>query len=119
MAAVETPTTPTGRAELGARLLDDHRPGWATRVDLETLRMANCDRCVLGQVYGEYSAGLAALRETLADGETYLDFSLRHGFYAHMREKEGGGWADDPWGDWHELEAAWRREIDERLGAAA
>lgn len=38
------------RVERGARLLDEHFPGWWKRINLDTLRMNRCTQCVVGQL---------------------------------------------------------------------
>ena len=48
------------RAARGAALLDDRDAGWADRVDTRTLRLADGEACVLGQLSGEYRRGLRA-----------------------------------------------------------
>lgn len=40
-----------------ANFLDEHHPGWASMVNLDTLRMDSADSCVLGQLYGDYVKG--------------------------------------------------------------
>lgn len=45
----------------GARLLDDHRPGWRESVDAARLDVSDFHSCVLGQLYGSFSAGLTQL----------------------------------------------------------
>jgi hypothetical protein len=49
------------RVERGAALLDMEAPGWTSKIDLDTLNIAHTDFCVLGQVYGDYDAGLDTL----------------------------------------------------------
>jgi len=38
----------------GMSWLDQHRPGWADRVDVSVLDMVACTSCVLGQLDGDY-----------------------------------------------------------------
>ena len=45
----------------GIKLLDEKKPGWRSLVDVESLRLENCDVCVLGQVFGHYDTGKAKL----------------------------------------------------------
>lgn len=45
----------------GAALLDDRCPGWATIINLETLTMSSVQKCVLGQVFGNFATGLSIL----------------------------------------------------------
>lgn len=45
----------------GAALLDDVAPGWTETIDLSALDINRCDRCVLGQIYGNYIFGVDAI----------------------------------------------------------
>lgn len=46
----------------GVKLFDARGPdNWFLRVDPETLDLSNQHHCVVGQVYGRYGQGLAAL----------------------------------------------------------
>ena len=42
------------RVAAGAALLDKKVPGWREQVNLGTLKMNHCGRCVLGQIFGNY-----------------------------------------------------------------
>lgn len=91
----------------GAALLDEVKPGWALAVDPDTLNLADCTLCVLGQLYGiderlltGYSIGLSSLcpeQECRAREE----WARQHGFSCY-----GNGW--------DQAEALWREEIAER-----
>jgi hypothetical protein len=88
-------------AAAGARFLDERRPGWAGRIDLDRLALIDeCD-CILGQLDGTYDRGLAALGLTLSE-EVLLGFLP--GF-------------DSEW-SWDQLDAAWTAEISKRREAA-
>ncbi|MEM1116271.1 MAG: hypothetical protein AAF845_13205 [Bacteroidota bacterium] len=50
------------RAARGAAILDAEDPGWANRVDAESLRLGDGQACVLGQLHGEYRRGLGRAR---------------------------------------------------------
>lgn len=39
------------RIEAGMALLDRQAPGWEDRVDLRTLDVSSCTRCVVGQLF--------------------------------------------------------------------
>jgi len=52
------------RIERGAALLDELRPGWDKTIDVDRLDLGNCERCILGQLYGGYDQALQML-----DGE--------------------------------------------------
>lgn len=42
-------------------VLDQHEPHWRDRVNLDQLEQMSHDRCILGQVFGRWSAGLDAI----------------------------------------------------------
>lgn len=46
-------TTIAERVAAGAAWLDEHRPGWVDRIDLETLDLGDCANCIVGQEFGE------------------------------------------------------------------
>ena len=54
-------TDAADRVKKGADLLDRARPGWQDGIELDRLNIASSFRCILGQVYGEYSVGCEAL----------------------------------------------------------
>lgn len=45
----------------GAGLLDSAVPGWALQVNVCTIRLESPMRCILGQLYGDYSRGCLSL----------------------------------------------------------
>lgn len=49
------------RVQRGVELLDRVRPGWERSIDLGSLDIAICTRCVLGQLFGHYVDGKEAL----------------------------------------------------------
>jgi hypothetical protein len=49
------------RVAAGAAFLDEHRPGWRGRVEAHALDMGDAEHCVLGQLFGDFGAGLDAL----------------------------------------------------------
>lgn len=52
------------RVERGMAWLDAHVPGWLDRIDMETLDIGDCDRCVLGQLFGSFDAGIFEVERT-------------------------------------------------------
>jgi hypothetical protein len=62
----------------GVKVLDQAMPGWwrPGKIDLKSLDLANCDLCVLGQLYanGEvgYYRGQEILKELHAEGKLRL-----------------------------------------------
>jgi hypothetical protein len=52
------PDTIEARVRRGALLLDATMPGWAAKVNGDRLAMRWCDKCLLGQLYGDYNDGL-------------------------------------------------------------
>ena len=51
----------------GVRLLDKMSPGWHLKIDLRKLDLAFIDKCVLGQVFGDYSDGCDKLSDALTE----------------------------------------------------
>lgn len=79
----------------GAAFLDE-RVGldWPLKIDLEVFDLAVTDKCVLGQLYGEYSVGVDRLLRRDLDAADY------------------GFWALSSYG-WDGLDACWREVIGE------
>ena len=67
----------------GARLLDEQHPDWWQKVNTDTLRMASCTECVLGQVLGGFWTGMDVIKQ--ANPHTPIDPSL-YGFDAWLSE---------------------------------
>ena len=49
------------RVAAGAALLDERAPGWRAKIDTAVLDLDSDERCILGQVFGGYVAGLESL----------------------------------------------------------
>lgn len=64
----------------GALLLDRVCPQWATRVNPRTIQVLDPQNCVLGQVFGDYEAGLKRLEIPLTSNEVW-----GHGFHLPPR----------------------------------
>jgi len=79
-------------------LLDEKRPGWATKVDLDRLNMSSVYDCVLGQVYGTYDRAMQALGW---DGRGIN--AIEHGFYLPMMSEA-----------WPDLNEEWKVFIEGR-----
>lgn len=76
-------TSPLQRLELrlAVRRLDRVVPGWRARVDPATLDMHCVEDCVLGQLFGDYDAGLRAVG---ARPWTIFDAAFHGGFPVHL-----------------------------------
>ncbi len=65
-------------------LNEKYGPNWVDHVDASKLFMESGQACVLGQVYGGYWDGVAALTETSRDdgfGSARMKFGVEHGFF--------------------------------------
>ena len=67
-----------GEVRRGIAWLNENKPDWRDRINLETLDLSRADNCVLGHVYGGFGPGLKAFvstgcvaRETEAYGFYY------------------------------------------------
>jgi hypothetical protein len=87
--------------QLGARLLDERRPGWASEIDLASLDLGSLCDCVLGQLYGSFGHGTDVLVPDADLGHS-IQWSRRYGF-----DREPGV-------SYVELSDQWRVEIEER-----
>lgn len=75
-------------------LLDRHRPGWHNEINLALLDMQSMDRCILGQLYGDYATGINRLG--LSDGYG-LGSGFEYGFCKYFEDDTFTGplWADE------------------------
>lgn len=90
----------------GAQLLDEHRPDWPLRIDVDQLQMKSGLTCILGQVFGRYDAGREALRLPYYQNKPALfGFDIDRNY-----DNADAAYAD--------LRDAWLVEIAERLAAA-
>lgn len=82
------------RAARGAAWLDQEMPGWANRIDTETLWLGSCTQCVLGQLYGHIDKC----------PHTEEQWEDDNGFNLPLEEADS----------WAELNDAWLHEIQKR-----
>ena len=101
----------TSAVERGASLLDEKRPGWENEIDVDRLDMNNFKNCVLGQVYGEYDAGLVQLGIRILSTE-----AIRSGFDAVTRESCPETTFS---GRYNALTEDWKQQIADRQPQAA
>jgi hypothetical protein len=93
----------------GAALLDEHDPGWWEVIDVDTLELARCDVCVLGQ----WASANFLEDETFPDGaynvgleQLEVEFSQRlYGFNAEGLSASGEGTT------YRQLDEAWTEAI--------
>jgi hypothetical protein len=97
----------TEAVQRGAALLDDLDPQWFEHIDLGRLDMGECARCILGQIYGNYTTGLDRIGNDL-DQPAWLGYSrdleVSHGFEAEVITPA----------DYIHLSLAWTAEIRRR-----
>lgn len=87
----------TTMSQKGAALLDEHVPDWYQHINREALNMGDTERCILGQVFGDYFSGCSIL--DLPEKESYGYDLLSCNIYP--------GWNAD-------LKRAWLARIQER-----
>ncbi len=98
--------TAAERVKAGAALLDRKRPGWANKVVAGTLDMSECDRCVLGQIFGDFELGLRKTGSLRGDARIDLGFTPDYLDNSRAQTLEE---------DEHELTTLWLAEVDARL----
>lgn len=74
----------------GIKYLNEHHPGWLSRIDLDTLDLKSCQDCVLGQVFGEYCY----------PSPLEVQFNANHGFTASLTNY-----------DYFHLNRVWKEEL--------
>lgn len=108
--AALTPEAAAARAARGAAFLDSADPGWAVRVDPDSLELADGQACVLGQLHGDYRHGL--LRARVLDLSSAPLASLSPEGLGFQATRALGEAAEAL--DYAFLTRAWRREIAQR-----
>lgn len=99
----------------GIKFLNEREPGWRKRIDLNTLDVANCAKCVLGQLYGEYGTGVHKLFPELGREFNYLGGVLgEHGFTTQASADCHRMILNGDRDRWDRLTAAWRTELAPR-----
>jgi hypothetical protein len=88
----------------GISVLDQHRPGWRDRIDLGTLDLENCYRCVLGQVEGSYVDGRKILAALDGASDHRHEWAIGHGFDRDV-------YPEDSRGDYEDLTSEWMRAL--------
>lgn len=61
----------------GAKLLDGYQKDWYLNIELDNLLMSSCSLCVLGQVFGEFDAGVVELEDAMVAVLQTQEVSLR------------------------------------------
>lgn len=75
----------TERIARGAALLDSKKPGWRNHIQIADLAFESLQRCVLGQVFGDFSAAYDTLGLSCDDTAT-LGFCLEgHEFAGYSK----------------------------------
>ena len=98
--------TVTERVANGVRLLDEKLPGWEKRVNLTTLEISSCKKCVLGQVFGYFSTGILSTTVLAANHGFGCCESLGDGPFSQFHPRREAAFAA--------LTAEWKRVILER-----
>jgi hypothetical protein len=88
-------------ADDGAAWLDEHHPGWAERINLDTFDLRSGSMCVLGQLFGDFDEAVSKYN---LDGRDY-----DYGFMGLEKEEAGAEHRD-----WDTLEDRWRTLIADR-----
>lgn len=109
------------RVERGAKWLDEVSPQWITMIDLTRLDLGNSRCCVLGQVYGDYDAGLDEWwhwHEDEQTGDALPEPSLA-GFDIDFQDRVMSRVLTDTRLEYRRLTEAWHNYIFERQQAAS
>lgn len=115
---VEVPDEVRHRVGQGALLLD-HRYGstWFTKIDILTLDIGSCFKCILGQLFGEYDLALRRLNsEDLEEGFDPPDMGFDKDTYNLwlIAERQPARLVELSGLEQQQLETAWIDEILKR-----
>lgn len=97
----------------GIYWLDENHPGWAERIDLSQLNMAECTECVIGQAVGDYSATIA---EQALDYPDTVIWATEHGFESPLASHYMTCNPAPVTYSYFELDTLWAEEVKSRLG---
>lgn len=87
-------------AARGAKFLDKQIVDWYTQINMSQLDLGSCDKCIIGQLFGEYGH--------IDNLSRPFTFRYTHGFSAPIPET---GDRDERW---NTLRRAWIKEIRTR-----
>lgn len=96
-------------------MLDREFPGWATRINTESLDQSSCMDCVLGQTVGGANfygtcLWLSGQGEDMGNWPEARAWAIQHGFWADY---------DVTWSNYGSLTRLWREQIACRTLAVA
>ena len=106
----------------GIYWMDENYPGWARRIDTDSLLMENCDYCVIGQACMDQGYW-----EVIEMGAKSLDnandWAIEHGFDVPMEDvpgdeywaSEGEGYGPVIQARYSMLEQLWTEEVRRRV----
>lgn len=66
------------RVARGVAILDEIEPEWRSKIDADTLDIAKCEYCIIGQAFGWYDG--VELLEYRLEVDFEREWSARHGF---------------------------------------
>jgi|SRR5262252_3231751 len=91
-----SPKTPK-RVKRGAKLLDSVAGSdWYWNVNLNTLKLEDCYKCVLGQLYGDFRDGIIQVAHP--DDEIRCGFNIKCDlFWSEEEEEQSYKWLTDLW----------------------
>ena len=96
----------------GAYWFDTNYPGWAIKIDLESLQMDSCYSCVIGQTVGDYCKVVG-----LQTGAN--DWAIENGFEAPaygLSCRDIPDFEEVVANQYLQLETVWTEEVKKRLG---
>lgn len=67
--------------DAGVALLDKKKPTWRKQINPEILDMSRFNRCILGQLYGEYAIGLMMMENKFPYLANTVHWEQNYGFY--------------------------------------
>lgn len=102
------------RAAAGARHLDEHRPGWADRIDVDRLDLGDAYACIIGQLTGSFwsaeAHALSGFDDSSFERERRYGTAIARGFWIRPEWPEGRTYTEVN----AAMVEAWRSEVESR-----
>lgn len=106
------------KAERGAALLDRLMPSWFKLIDLDTLKLEDCQNCICGQIARK--SGVKAIRQQRRF-RSWIDWSVSLTWLANRLHRDSfdelheHGFVADSERGYHLLDKEWGKLVTERL----
>jgi hypothetical protein len=68
--------------QAGMQFLDKHISNWTDAIDIDSLRLGSCKKCILGQLFENFSVGVKHLHVPFPPSN--LGFCIKQGTFVNL-----------------------------------